>query len=200
MSTGYWTTARAQLFRRDHAGIKGMEEMKSVMRQCNYKTDPLSHQQCLDGYIEDTKTFHPISTTENCIATRGDRAWSRNYCTTGFPCLIVALFPETSWWFGYAASPHCVVNPTDGKWCIGSFGHRNHAATDAKISSFSTWTASESKVHATVVAGPTWGEQSGGDLPAFCWSKSDYNKTASTGSAQPAGHPDCFAFDWIEVF
>ena len=58
MSTGYWTTARAQLFRRDHAGIKGMEEMKSVMRQCNYKTDPLSHQQCLDGYIEDTKTFH----------------------------------------------------------------------------------------------------------------------------------------------
>lgn len=76
-TAGYWTTARAQLFKRDQTGIKGMDEMKSVMRQCNYKTDPLSHQQCLDGYIEDTKTWSPISTTENCIATRGDRECSR---------------------------------------------------------------------------------------------------------------------------
>ena len=54
------------------AGIKGMEGMQAVMRQCEYKTDPLSHQQCLDGYIQDTSEYHPISTTENCIATRGD--------------------------------------------------------------------------------------------------------------------------------
>lgn len=75
---GYWTTARAQIFKRDQVGIKGMDEMKGVMRQCNYKEDPLSHQQCLDGYIQDTSTYHPISTTENCIATRGDRAYSQH--------------------------------------------------------------------------------------------------------------------------
>ena len=26
------------------------------------------------------------------------------------------------------------------QFCIGSFGHRNHVASDAKISSFKTWT------------------------------------------------------------
>ena len=140
-----------------------MGDLKGVMRQCKYMTDPLSHQQCLDGYIQDTAEYHPISTTENCIATRGD------------------------------------LNPTDGKWCIGSFGHRNHVASDAKISSFTTWSGSTTKVAATVVAGPTWGAQSGSDLPAFCWSKSDYNKTATTGKAAPMGHPDCFTFDWVEM-
>eukprot|EP01052_Picozoa_sp_SAG31_P002962 SAG31_NODE_108_length_24741_cov_6.933041_14_plen_74_part_00 len=29
-----------------------MAGMQTVMRQCKYKTDPLSHQQCKDGYIQ----------------------------------------------------------------------------------------------------------------------------------------------------
>ena len=67
----YWESARAQLFKRDHKmvdAMKGMEGMKAVMRKCDYLHDPLSHQQCADGYIADTKTYSPISTTENCIA------------------------------------------------------------------------------------------------------------------------------------
>ena len=43
-----------------------MEGMKAAMRKCDYLHDPLSHQQCADGYIQDIQTFHPISTTENC--------------------------------------------------------------------------------------------------------------------------------------
>ena len=89
---------------------------------------------------------------------------------------------------------------TDANVCGQAFAHRNHAATDAKISSFTTWSASASKVAATIVAGPTWGAQSGTcDLPPFCWSKSDYNKTAATGKPQPLGHPDCFKFGWVDM-
>ena len=51
------------------------------------------------------------------------------------------------------------------------------------------------QVPATVVAGPTWGGQSGaGELPTFCWSKSDYNHSATNpdhtkqpGPARPPG-------------
>ena len=102
-----------------------------------------------NGYIESTAKYHPISTTENCIATRGD------------------------------------LNPVDGDWCIGSFAHRNHVGSDAKISSFSQWTP---MVPATIVSGPTWGAQSGaGDLPVFCWSNASLTpaqKNASTHQGQ----------------
>ena len=127
------------------------------MRSCDYQHDDLSHQQCTDGYISDTKKYHPLGTAENCIATRGD------------------------------------LNPADGKYCLSAFGHRNHVATDAKISAFSRH--SNAAVPSTVVSGPTWGAQSGaGNLPPFCWSSSDYNASASH-----LGHPDCFRFDWVEM-
>jgi hypothetical protein len=67
----YWHSARGQLFRRDQVTVKDMGSMQAIMRKCEYKTDPLSHQQCQDGYIQDTSKFHPISTTENCIASEG---------------------------------------------------------------------------------------------------------------------------------
>lgn len=153
---GYWTTARAQLFRRGAPAVDGLGAMQALMRSCNFRSDPLSHQQCADGYIHDTATFHPLTTAENCVATRGD------------------------------------LNPASGKYCLGAFGHRNHVATDAKISSWSRH--SDATVPASVVSGPTWGGQSGGDLPPFCWSTSDYNATASH-----VGHPDCFRFDWVDL-
>ena len=154
---GYWTTARAQLFHREAPLIETMARMQAVMRSCDFQSDPLSHQQCEDGYIQDTKRFHPLSTAENCIATRGD------------------------------------LNPSDGKYCLSAFGHRNHVATDAKISAFSTYSAAT--VPSTVVSGPTWGAQSGaGSLPPFCWSTSDYNRSASH-----VGHPDCFRFEWVDM-
>ena len=56
------------------------------------------------------------------------------------------------------------------------------------------------QVPATVVARPIWGGQSGaGELPTFCWSKSDYNHSATNPDHSPAplGHPDCFAFPWV---
>ena len=154
---GYWTTARAQLFKRDAPSVDGMAAMQALMRSCDYQHDDLSHQQCTDGYISDTKKYHPLGTAENCIATRGD------------------------------------LNPADGKYCLSAFGHRNHVATDAKISAFSRH--SNAAVPSTVVSGPTWGAQSGaGNLPPFCWSSSDYNASASH-----LGHPDCFRFDWVEM-
>lgn len=151
----YWETARAQIFARDQPGIAGVAGMQAVMRSCDYLHDPLSRQQCPGGYINDTTTYHPLSTTENCIATRGD------------------------------------LNPASGNYCLFPFGHRDHVATDAKISSFSTFDVTT--LPATVVAGPTWGAQSGkGELPPFCWSSSDYNATLTH-----LGHPDCFRFDWV---
>ena len=126
------------------------------MRSCNYLHDPLSRQLCPGGYINDTRTYRPISTTENCIATRGD------------------------------------LNPIDGHYCLGAFAHRDHVATDAKISSYSTHDTRT--LAATVVAGPTWGAQSGAGLPTFCWSTSDFNASKSH-----LGHPDCFAFEWIQM-
>jgi len=151
---GYWTTARAQLFRRDAPGVDGLAAMQGLMRSCDFHHDALSHQQCAHGYIDDTSKFHPLGTAENCIATRGD------------------------------------LNPKDGKWCLSAFGHRDHVATDAKISSWSMH--SDKSVPASVVAGPTWGAQSGaGKLPPFCWSTSDYNTSTSH-----LGHPDCFEFEW----
>ena len=150
---GYWSTARAQIFKRDQGKVKSVADLQMLMRQCKYKTDPLSHQQCLDGFISKAApATSPVSTTENCIATRGD------------------------------------LNPADGKWCVGSFAHRDHVGSDAKISAFSTF--DKATVPATIVSGPTYGAQSGGGLPVFCWSTSTYNVSHE-------GHPDCFNFDWV---
>ena len=71
---------------------------------------------------------------------------------------------------------------------IGSFGHRNHVASDSKISQYSTY--SNESVPADVVCGPVGSSDNLGDTPDFVWSESSF-------SALPhAGMPDRMVFPW----
>lgn len=79
------------------------------------------------------------------------------------------------------------LNPKDGVYSFGAFGHRDHAAIDAKIAAFSQWSASG--VPARIISGPTYDQQ-----PPFSWSTSDFNSTVSH-----IGHPDVFKFPWVSM-
>jgi len=80
------------------------------------------------------------------------------------------------------------LNSESGVWGIDAYGHRNHVATDSKISQFSTYDAK--KVGADVVSGPV-GSADNAATPDFVWS-------SSTFSALPHhGMPDTMVFPWV---
>ena len=80
------------------------------------------------------------------------------------------------------------LNSASGVWGIDAYGHRNHVATDSKISQFSTYDAT--KVGADVVSGPV-GAADNSATPDFVWS-------GSTFSALPHhGMPDRMVFPWV---
>jgi len=68
---GFDTHPRALIFKRDAPGVTSMDEMKKLMRSCDFKNDPLSSQMETCKYVG-VSNCHPTYTSENCIATRGD--------------------------------------------------------------------------------------------------------------------------------
>lgn len=81
------------------------------------------------------------------------------------------------------------LNPRDGVWGLPSFAQRNHVATDAKISSFSTF--DKKSLQSFIVAGPTDSE---GQIPGFKWSTSPYAHTPHLGMPD-----DMSKFPWVHV-
>lgn len=76
-----------------------------------------------------------------------------------------------------------------GVYVLPSFGPRNHAQTDAKITAASMFDkANSSLLKAWAVAGPSAEQQ-----PVFCWSSSVYENVPHLG------HVDCFNFSWVEI-
>jgi hypothetical protein len=84
------------------------------------------------------------------------------------------------------------LNPSNGVWGISAFGHRNHVATDSKISQFSTY--NNNTVPADVICGPVGKNDNPLSTPNFKWSESDFNN-----QVQHLGHPDEFNFPWLRV-
>eukprot|EP00298_Acanthocystis_sp_HF-20_P006656 c16443_g1_i2.p1 GENE.c16443_g1_i2~~c16443_g1_i2.p1 ORF type:complete len:587 (+),score=244.62 c16443_g1_i2:32-1762(+) len=74
------------------------------------------------------------------------------------------------------------LNPSDGVYAFSALGHRDHAATDAKITSFSMY--DPIKLPSLAVSGPT-AEQ----VPMFVYSQSDF-------SLSHVGLPDAWNFTW----
>jgi hypothetical protein len=81
------------------------------------------------------------------------------------------------------------LNPVDGVWGIDAFGHRNHVATDSKISQWSTYSAAT--VPADVVSGPVGSNDNPGSTPDFVWSESSFS------SLPHLGMPDRMVFPWV---
>jgi len=84
------------------------------------------------------------------------------------------------------------LNPTNGTWALPMFGHRNHVASDAKISHFQSYNSTS--LPADVVCGPTGSRDNPESTPTFRWSTSDFEK-----SLPHLGHPDAFEFDWVRI-
>eukprot|EP00042_Codosiga_hollandica_P042942 m.401136 g.401136 ORF g.401136 m.401136 type:complete len:559 (+) comp56440_c0_seq2:369-2045(+) len=78
------------------------------------------------------------------------------------------------------------LNPADGVYVFSEFGFRNHAAVDAKISSFSTF--DPKGLYARAQSGPTYYQQ-----PVFQFS------TSPLSNLSYAGLPDRWEFPWVDV-
>ena len=72
------------------------------------------------------------------------------------------------------------LNPKGGTYPFGALGHRSHGGTDMKLVNFKLW----SKGQFVAAGGPTYD-----DLPAFQWSKTDFEK-----NTPHFGHPDKWEF------
>jgi hypothetical protein len=82
------------------------------------------------------------------------------------------------------------LNPSTGVFAIDAYGHRNHVATDSKISQYSTF--NRESLPADIVSGPV-GSSDNAATPDFVWS-------TSTFSALPHhGMPDRMVFPWQHV-
>lgn len=150
----YDNSPRAQIFRRDAPKVHTLDDLKQLLRSCDFKNDPLSSQLPTCAYLG-WKNCTPAFTSENCIATRGD------------------------------------LNPVNGVYPLPMYGHRNHIASDAKISHFQTFNAST--VPADVICGPVGSKDNPQSTPTFRWSTSDYK------ALPHLGHPDAFEFDWQHI-
>lgn len=73
------------------------------------------------------------------------------------------------------------LNPADGVYPFGALGHRQHGATDVKL----TNNEMVKKLQFVAVGGPPHG-----DVPPFQWSSSDFDK-----KVPHEGHPDLWVFD-----
>jgi len=81
------------------------------------------------------------------------------------------------------------LNPASGVYPIGALGHRDHAAIDAKYTSYSHMTAPGGMV-AVAVSGPTWDQQ-----PVFAWSTT----TPDIAALPHEGQPDSWAMPWVTL-
>lgn len=80
-------------------------------------------------------------------------------------------------------------NPAGGNYSIGALGHRDHAAIDAKATSYALQMA-PGGMTALIQAGPTYDQQ-----PAFVWST-----TSPDIAALPhAGQPDSWTMPWLNL-
>lgn len=77
----------------------------------------------------------------------------------------------------------CDLNPVTGRYPFAALGHRNHGATDMKVTSDDMMDRMEFRA----VAGPTYD-----NLPAFRWSTSGFSETPHHG------HPDLFKFKPVQ--
>jgi len=84
------------------------------------------------------------------------------------------------------------LNPINGTWALPMMAHRNHIASDAKISHFKTYNSTT--LPADVVCGPVGSRDNPLSTPTFKWSTSDFEKTLPH-----LGHPDAFEFDWVNI-
>lgn len=83
----------------------------------------------------------------------------------------------------------CCSNPANGNYSIGALGHRDHAAIDAKATSYALQMAAGGMT-ALIQAGPTYDQQ-----PVFAWST-----TSPDIAALPhAGQPDSWSMDWLTL-
>lgn len=79
-----------------------------------------------------------------------------------------------------AISARCDLNPGNGTYPFAALGHRQHGATDMKLTSYELFQNFEF----VAFGGPTYDP-----LPPFQWSKSDFDKTV-----KHEGHPDLWKF------
>lgn len=74
------------------------------------------------------------------------------------------------------------LNPASGKYPFDALGHRDHGATDMKMTS---WMLSR-QMQFIAVAGPPYDD---GDVTPFVWSQADFGN-----STKHFGHPDVWKF------
>ncbi|RUS86577.1 hypothetical protein EGW08_005658 [Elysia chlorotica] len=81
-----------------------------------------------------------------------------------------------------AIAARCDLNPASGTYPFSALGHRPHAATDMKVTTFDLFKSLSFQAQ----SGPTFD-----DLPAFQWSTSSYKDNSHVG------HPDVWKFPVI---
>lgn len=79
-----------------------------------------------------------------------------------------------------AISARCDLNPVNGTYPFSALGHRQHGATDMKLTTSELY----KRFEFIAFGGPTYDP-----LPPFQWSKSDFDKTV-----KHKGHPDLWKF------
>lgn len=79
------------------------------------------------------------------------------------------------------------LNPANGKYPFDALGHRDHGATDMKVTNYEL----ASNAQFIGISGPTYGYP---NITPFIWSEADFGN-----STNHFGHPDQFAFEPIIV-
>lgn len=79
------------------------------------------------------------------------------------------------------------LNPSDGTYPFDALGHRDHGATDMKLTSYEM----VKDLEFIGIAGPTWDYE---DVPPFAWSQADFGNTTNH-----FGHPDKWTFQPLQV-
>lgn len=79
------------------------------------------------------------------------------------------------------------LNPSWGKYPFDALGHRDHGATDMKMTS---WHMSRNNEFIGV-SGPTFDNE---DITPFVWSKADFGNTTNH-----YGHPDVWVFSPVYI-
>ena len=85
-----------------------------------------------------------------------------------------------------AISARSDLNPASGSYPFDALGHRDHGATDMKLTS---WKMALS-LDFIGIAGPTYNE----NIPPFVWSQADFGN-----STNHFGHPDKWVFEPIQT-
>lgn len=80
------------------------------------------------------------------------------------------------------------LNPADGTYPFDALGHRDHGATDMKMTNFEM----SRNLEFIGICGPTFDDNN--DIPAFVWSQADFGN-----STNHFGHPDKWNFDPLHV-